>query len=72
MTQVDYMVQAELDRAAIEQGPDAIIIVDRGGVIIRVNEQSWTTRCGSSDGSSPGSNLASSITGCDDARIGRN
>lgn len=37
--QVDFAVQAELHRAAFEQGPDAIICATMGGSILAVNIQ---------------------------------
>lgn len=37
--EVDYIVQAELTRAAFEKGPDAVVIVDSAGTILLVNEQ---------------------------------
>jgi PAS domain S-box-containing protein len=37
--EVDYIVQAELTRAAFEKGPDAVVIVDSAGTILMVNEQ---------------------------------
>ena len=39
MTGVDYAVQAELHRAAFEQGPDAIIVVSTSGSILAANVQ---------------------------------
>jgi PAS domain S-box-containing protein len=35
----DYMIVAEMHRAAFEQGPDAIAIVDDAGTILTVNSQ---------------------------------
>jgi len=37
--ELDYIVQAELTRAAFEKGPDAVVIVDSSGTILLVNEQ---------------------------------
>jgi PAS domain S-box-containing protein len=37
--ELDYIVQAELTRAAFEKGPDAVVIVDSDGTILLVNEQ---------------------------------
>lgn len=39
MTQADYLVQAELTRAAFEEGPDAVVIVDNTGTIVMMNKQ---------------------------------
>lgn len=39
MPELDYIVQAELTRAAFEKGPDAVVIVDASGTILLVNEQ---------------------------------
>lgn len=35
----DYMIVAEMHRAAFESGPDAVAIVDNGGVMLTVNSQ---------------------------------
>lgn len=34
-----YMIQSEITRAAFDSGPDAIVVVDKGGKILAVNQQ---------------------------------
>ena len=38
-SETDYIIQAELTRAAFEKGPDAVVIVDSVGTIVMMNEQ---------------------------------